>query len=159
MSIEARDDTSYRAAMKALEVAAHAAVRAALRHHAAPVEPLRRLAADIDCLSDHGCTVADLDTRLSTVNMGTDTLHRLRATIAADFELVNDACLGPVAMLTVVNYGGTLIGPEDPGGPAEYQIELLGVTGFGESIAAAARQWALNVARMCDPETALEDSE
>ncbi|MFB9149561.1 hypothetical protein [Roseovarius ramblicola] len=91
--------------------------------------------------------------------MSPDDLNTVRAEIAAEFEAINETWLPAAVTIAVIAYGGTLIGPEDPGGPAEWQLELIGVTGFGNTPAAAARQWTLNVARMCDPANALEDSE
>jgi len=51
---------SYTEAMQALSAAAHDAVRAALNEDGAPVEALKLLASDADCLCDHGCTRAEM---------------------------------------------------------------------------------------------------
>lgn len=91
--------------------------------------------------------------------MSIEALNATRRLLAAQFEELSDTWLPAAISLAVVEYGGTLIGPEDPGGPVEYQLEMLGVTGFGGSPEAAARQWTLNIARMCDPAEALEDAE
>ena len=54
------DETmTYSEAMRALNDAAYAAVRAADNEDGAPVEALRNLAAEIDCLIDHGMTRAE----------------------------------------------------------------------------------------------------
>ncbi|MEX0281921.1 MAG: hypothetical protein AB3N13_12130 [Arenibacterium sp.] len=50
----------YDEAMTALNDAVYAAVRAADNHDGAPVHDLRELAAEIDCLIDHGCTRAHM---------------------------------------------------------------------------------------------------
>lgn len=51
---------TYSEAMRALNTAAYAAVRAADNEDGAPVEALRELAAEIDCLIDHNCTREEL---------------------------------------------------------------------------------------------------
>lgn len=51
---------TYREAMRALNDAVYAAVRAADAEDGAPVQALRDLAAEIDCLIDHGCTRKEL---------------------------------------------------------------------------------------------------
>lgn len=52
---------TYSEAMDALANAAYAAVRAADNEDGAPVEALRELAAEVDCLIDHGMTRAEMD--------------------------------------------------------------------------------------------------
>ena len=52
--------TSYSEAMRALDDAAYAAVRAANNEDGAPVEALLELAAEIDCLIDHGMSRAEM---------------------------------------------------------------------------------------------------
>jgi len=52
---------TYTEAMEALNEAIYAAVRAADNEDGAPVEDLRKIAADIDSLIDHGCTRAEID--------------------------------------------------------------------------------------------------
>ena len=47
---------TYNDAMHELNEAIYAAVRAADNEDGAPVMALREMAADIDCLIDHGCT-------------------------------------------------------------------------------------------------------
>ena len=47
---------TYNDAMHELNEAIYAAVRAADNEDGAPVMALREIAADIDCLIDHGCT-------------------------------------------------------------------------------------------------------
>jgi len=51
---------TYDEAMTALNDAAYAAIRAAKNEDGAPVEALRKMAADVDSLIDHGCTVAEM---------------------------------------------------------------------------------------------------
>lgn len=53
--------TTYSEAMDALANAAYAAVRAADNEDGSPVEALRELAAEIDCLAVHGMTRAEAD--------------------------------------------------------------------------------------------------
>lgn len=48
--------TKYQDAMEELNEAIYAAVRAADNEDGAPVNVLREMAADIDCLIDHNCT-------------------------------------------------------------------------------------------------------
>jgi len=50
---------TYHDAMAELNEAIYAAVRAADNHDGAPVEALKRIASDIDCLIDHNCTRAE----------------------------------------------------------------------------------------------------
>ena len=54
------DRPTYAEAMDDLNEAIYAAVRAADNEDGAPVEDLRKMAADIDSLIDHGVTVADM---------------------------------------------------------------------------------------------------
>lgn len=51
---------TYDDAMHTLNNAVYAAVRAADNEDGAPVSALRELAAEIDCLIDHGCTRNEL---------------------------------------------------------------------------------------------------
>lgn len=51
---------TYDKAMRALNEAIYDAVRAANNEDGAPVDALREIAADIDCLVDHGVTRAEL---------------------------------------------------------------------------------------------------
>jgi hypothetical protein len=51
---------TYREAMRALNDAVYAAVRAADNEDGAPVQALRELAAEVDCLIDHRCTRKEL---------------------------------------------------------------------------------------------------
>ena len=51
---------TYDDAMTALNDAIYTAVRAANNEDGAPVEALRRMAADVDSLIDHRCTVAEM---------------------------------------------------------------------------------------------------
>lgn len=51
---------TYQKAMEDLNVAAYAAVRAAVVEFGAPVDALRDLAAEIDSLIDHGATRAEM---------------------------------------------------------------------------------------------------
>lgn len=51
---------TYDEAMHALLIAIYAAVRAADNKDGAPVEALREIEAEIDCLIDHNCTRAEL---------------------------------------------------------------------------------------------------
>lgn len=51
---------TYRKAMRALNDAVYAAVRAANNEDGAPVQALRELAAEVDCLIDHNCTRKEL---------------------------------------------------------------------------------------------------
>ena len=51
---------TYDDAMTALNDAIYTAVRAANNEDGAPVEALRKMAADIDSLIDHRCTVAEM---------------------------------------------------------------------------------------------------
>ncbi len=51
----------YNDAMMALSYAAAAAVRAAIDEDGAPVSALKRIAADIDSLMDHGVTVDEFE--------------------------------------------------------------------------------------------------
>ena len=51
---------TYYDAMAALNDAIYTAVRAANNEDGAPVEALRRMAADVDSLIDHRCTVAEM---------------------------------------------------------------------------------------------------
>lgn len=56
------DETmTYSEAMRALNEAVYAAVRAANNEDGAPAAALRNLAAEIDCLIDHGMTRAEAD--------------------------------------------------------------------------------------------------
>ena len=55
------DRPTYAEAMTDLNEAINAAVRAADNEDGAPVEDLRKMAADIDSLIDHGCTRAEID--------------------------------------------------------------------------------------------------
>lgn len=52
---------TYDEAMEQLNDAIYAAVRAADNEDGAPVTALKEIAADIDCLIDHGCTRATLN--------------------------------------------------------------------------------------------------
>jgi hypothetical protein len=52
--------TFYEDAMRALNDAVYDAVRAAENEDGAPVEALRELAAEVDCLIDHNCTRKEL---------------------------------------------------------------------------------------------------
>ena len=52
---------TYDEAITALNDAAYAAIRAAKNEDGALVEALRQIAADVDCMIDHGCTVAELE--------------------------------------------------------------------------------------------------
>lgn len=47
---------TYQEAMRALNDAAYAAVRAADNEDGAPVMALREIAAEVDCLIDNNCT-------------------------------------------------------------------------------------------------------
>ena len=47
---------TYQEAMEDLNVAAYAALRAALNEDGAPVDALREIASEIDSLIDHGVT-------------------------------------------------------------------------------------------------------
>lgn len=51
---------TYDDAMTNLNDAIYAAVRAANNEDGAPIHALREIAAEIDCLIDHGCTRAEL---------------------------------------------------------------------------------------------------
>lgn len=51
---------TYDEAMTALNDAIYVAVRAANDEDGAPVEALRKMAADVDSLIDHRCTVAEM---------------------------------------------------------------------------------------------------
>ena len=51
---------TYDDAMHELNDAIYAAVRAADNEDGAPVEALKKIASDIDCLIDHRCTRAEL---------------------------------------------------------------------------------------------------
>lgn len=51
---------TYREAMRTLNNAVYAAVRAADNEDGAPIEALRELAAEVDCLIDHNCTREEL---------------------------------------------------------------------------------------------------
>lgn len=51
---------TYSEAMHALNEAVYAAVRAADNEDGAPVAALRELAAEVDCLIDHGMTCAEM---------------------------------------------------------------------------------------------------
>jgi hypothetical protein len=51
---------TYREAMRALNDAVYDAVRAADSEDGAPVQALRELAAEVDCLIDHNCTRKEL---------------------------------------------------------------------------------------------------
>lgn len=86
-------------------------------------------------------------------------LQALRAVVALAFEQTPDAALPAVLARDILVYGGTLIGPDTTDGPAEYQLELLGITGFGETAAAAARQWSHCVVRTLDPADALREED
>jgi hypothetical protein len=51
---------TYDEAMAALNDAIYVAVRAANNEDGAPAEALRKMAADVDSLIDHRCTVAEM---------------------------------------------------------------------------------------------------
>jgi len=51
---------TYDEAMTALNDAIYVAVRAANNDDGAPAEALRKMAADVDSLIDHRCTVAEM---------------------------------------------------------------------------------------------------
>ncbi|WP_296432982.1 hypothetical protein [Yoonia sp.] len=51
---------TYDEAMTALNDAIYVAVRAANNEDGAPAEALRKMAADVDSLIDHRCTVAEM---------------------------------------------------------------------------------------------------
>lgn len=51
---------TYGDAMSNLNDAIYAAIRAADNHDGAPVEALRKIASEIDCIIDHNCTRAEL---------------------------------------------------------------------------------------------------
>ena len=51
---------NYDDAMHALNTAVYVAVKAALNEDGAPVESLKLIARDIDCLVDHRCTWAEM---------------------------------------------------------------------------------------------------
>lgn len=91
--------------------------------------------------------------------MSVEQLNVIRALVAAGFAEMSDERLPGAAREAMIEYGGTLIGPDDPDGPAEHQIEMLGVLGFGATVTAAARQWTGNVSRMLNPDADLEDME
>jgi len=52
---------TYDDAMIELNEAVYKAVRAADNEDGAPVEALKELAAEIDCLTDHNCTRSELN--------------------------------------------------------------------------------------------------
>jgi len=60
--------TTYEYAMTALNDAIYTAVRAANNEDGAPVEALRRMAADVDSLIDHRCTVAEMRDTMAFYN-------------------------------------------------------------------------------------------
>jgi len=51
---------TYDEAMRVLNDAVYDAVRAANNEDGAPAHALREIAAEIDCLIDHGCTRAEM---------------------------------------------------------------------------------------------------
>jgi hypothetical protein len=56
---------TYKKAMEDLNLAAYAALRAAVNEDGAPVDALREIAAEIDSLIDHGVTLAEMQDMLA----------------------------------------------------------------------------------------------
>ena len=56
---------TYKKAMEDLNLAAYAALRAAVNEDGAPVDALREIAAEIDSLIDHGVTRAEMQDMLA----------------------------------------------------------------------------------------------
>lgn len=70
---------------------------------------------------------------------------RLEAALA--FETMTDSAVEIAARATVIEHGGTLTEPQGQWGPLETEISLMGITGTGEGIPAAARNWTKHVLR------------
>lgn len=51
---------TYENAMEVLNDAIYDAIRSADNHDGAPVDALREIASEIDCIIDHNCTRAEL---------------------------------------------------------------------------------------------------
>ena len=56
---------TYKKAMEDLNLAAYAALRAAVNEDGAHVDALREIAAEIDSLIDHGVTLAEMQDMLA----------------------------------------------------------------------------------------------
>ena len=86
-------------------------------------------------------------------------VQALRTELATTLEPLTDAQVEAAARLLVIEHGGTLVSPQGEMGPLDYELSLLGITGFGPTLAAAARQWTHNVVRIANPELAWEAAE
>ena len=87
-----------------------------------------------------------------------------RLDLATEFETLSDTALEQVLPFAVIDCGGTYI-PAGAGGhwgPLEHELTLLGVTGTGDTLASAGRNWtrhALRLERNIQPGTTSRQSE
>ncbi|MFQ1700801.1 hypothetical protein ACJ5NV_09410 [Loktanella agnita] len=73
----------------------------------------------------------------------------VRCEIAARIDAAPDGLTSASLMQqAVLDHGGTLIEPSPGWGPLEFQVNVLGCTGTGETVAAAASDWATCAIRM-----------
>ena len=60
----------------------------------------------------------------------------------------DDQAAAALMQQAVLDHGGTLIEPTPEWGPLEFQVTVLGCTGTGETLDAAAHDWATCAIRM-----------
>ena len=82
-----------------------------------------------------------LDLAAMTAHVRREIATRIDAT-------TDDQSASTLMQQAVLDHGGTLIEPTPEWGPLEYQVTVLGCTGAGDTVEAAAHDWATCALRM-----------